>query len=422
MSDESMGLHARQPLACRQGASALVKAVVSKPSTSVTLAGLSAPLLFTLLLLCVVGIGGTRAHAQQAVADPAAAGAPPVGFVAPAEPKADDSNAQRNKSQPGNNAPLWREVRNSGAEPGSTTLPGLEKGVLIQPMMQLPGTSFTTAGEAWRQLRNGFIIPYGGSLIIISLLALAIVYFTKGALGGHVPYTGRKIERFTPFERAAHWTNASAWVVLAVSGAVMAFGKFLLLPLIGATLFGWLTYALKTTHNLVGPLFAVSLIIVFITFVKDNFPRAGDLKWVLTFGGMLGKGEHVPSHRFNGAEKVLFWGGVFALGIAVVASGLVANKLVPWVPDTRGNMQIALIVHGIAALAMVALFVGHIYMGTIGTKDAYKAMRTGYVDEGWAVEHHKLWADDVLAGRIPAQRSEPVSGQAVPVLAAAPRR
>jgi formate dehydrogenase subunit gamma len=54
------------------------------------------------------------------------------------------------------------------------------------------------------------------------------------------------IERFTPLERAAHWTNASAFVVLAVSGIVMAFGKFFLLPVLGATLFGWLTYALKT--------------------------------------------------------------------------------------------------------------------------------------------------------------------------------
>ena len=45
--------------------------------------------------------------------------------------------------------------------------------------------------------------------------------------------------------------------MLAVSGLVMAFGKFVLLPVIGGTLFGWLTYALKTAHNFAGPLFAV---------------------------------------------------------------------------------------------------------------------------------------------------------------------
>ncbi len=360
----------------------------------------------------------TSAFAQQSAA-PAAApvGGPPAGFVAPAEPKAEDSNAQRAKSQPGNNAPLWRDVRKSGDEPGFTTLPGLEKGVLIQPMTQYPGTRATTAGEAWRQIRNGFIIPYGGALVFMALLAVSLFYFAKGPIGGHVPNTGRKIERFTPFERAAHWANATAFVVLAVSGLVMAFGKFLLLPVLGSTIFGFLTYALKTLHNFAGPLFAVSLVVVFLTFVKDNFPRAGDVTWLLKGGGMFGR-EHVPSHRFNGGEKVLFWGGVFALGLAVVASGLVADKLIPWVEATRGNMQIALIVHGIAALLMVCLFIGHIYMGTLGTKDALSAMRTGYVDEGWALEHHKLWADDVRAGRIPAQRSTPLAGKALPLVAA----
>ncbi len=351
--------------------------------------------------LMVFGLGA----AGQALAQDAVPSGPPPGFVAPAEPKADDNNAQRARSQPGNNAPMWRDVRKTGSDPGSVTLPGLEKGVLIQPMTQYPGTSITTAGEAWRQIRNGFIIPYGGALIFIALLAVAIFYFTKGPIGGHTPYTGRRIERFTPFERAAHWSNAVAWVVLAVSGIVMAFGKFLLLPVIGSTLFGLLTYALKTMHNLIGPLFAVSLVVVIVTFIKDNFPRAADVQWLLKFGGMLGRGGEVPSHRFNGGEKILFWAGVFLTGLTVVASGLVANGLVPWIASTRGNMQLALIVHGIAATGMMALFIGHIYMGTIGTKDAFKAMRSGYVDEGWAAEHHKLWADDIRAGRIPAQRS-----------------
>jgi formate dehydrogenase subunit gamma len=43
-------------------------------------------------------------------------------------------------------------------------------------------------------------------------------------------------------------------------------------------------------------------------------------------------------------------------------------------------------------------------------KDAYSAMKTGYVDEGWAKEHHELWYDDIKAGKIPAQRSVPVAG------------
>src|SRR6185295_12243439 len=203
---------------------------------------------------------------------------------------------------------------------GVTNLPGAETGVLIQAMTQYPGSNMTTAGEAWRQVRNRWIIPYGGSLVVIVLLALALYYFAHGTIGGHEENTGRVIQRFTYFERAAHWSNAIAFCVLAISGLVMAFGKFLLLPLIGGALFGWLTYALKTAHNFAGPLFAVSLLIVFLTFLRSNFPHRGDLKWLLKGGGLFG-GAEPPSHRFNMGEKLVFWGGVFLLGSIVVASG-----------------------------------------------------------------------------------------------------
>ena len=346
-------------------------------------------------------------QAAPAVAAPVAAAAkpgPPPNFVAPAEPKPDETNAQRGKSQPGNNAPFWRDVRESGDKQGYTSLPGAEMGMLIQPFVQYPGSRFTTAGEAWRQVRNNWIIPYGGALIIIIAVAIALFYWRKGPLGGHVPDTGRKIERFTPFERAAHWTNAITFVVLAVSGLVMVFGKFFLLPVIGATLFGWLSYALKTAHNFAGPLFAVSLLVVIVTFVRDNLPREGDMVWLAKGGGLLGSQE-VPSHRFNAGEKVIFWLGVFLFGLIVVGSGLVLDQLVPGMAYLRGDMQIAHMIHSVAALLMMTMFLGHIYIGTLGMKGAYSAMRTGVVDEAWAREHHALWADDIRDGKIPAKRS-----------------
>lgn len=361
----------------------------------------------------LAGLAVALASAQNAPGIAASASASantgaPAGFVAPAEPKPDETNAQRAKSQPGNNAPFWRSVHDSGVNKGISNLPGAEKGVLIQEFVQYPGSRVTNAGEAWRQVRNDWIIPYGGSLVLIVLLGIALFYFAKGRMGGHVPYTGRTIERFTYFERAAHWTNATAFSVLAISGLVMAFGKFLLLPLIGSTLFGWLTYALKTAHNFVGPLFAVSLVIVFFTFLRDNFPGRGDLQWLKRGGGLFG-GSEPPSGRFNAGEKLIFWGGVFLLGSIVVASGLVLDKVVPSMAYLRGDMQIAHMVHGVATALMITMFLGHIYIGTIGMKDAYAAMKTGQVDEGWAQEHHPYWYEDIKAGKIPAQRTPPPS-------------
>ena len=310
-------------------------------------------------------------------------------------------------------AAVWRAVRDSGTAPGYSSLPGAESGVLVQSMTQYPGSRRTTAGEAWRQVRNQWIIPYGGSLLLIVALAIGLFYWRKGALGGHEPDTGRMIERFTPLERAAHWTNAAAFVVLALSGIVMAFGKFFLLPVLGHTLFGWLTYVLKNAHNFAGPLFAVSLTVVILIFVKDNIASRADFVWLSKAGGMFSD-QQIPSHRFNAGEKGMFWWGVTIPGLVIAASGLVLDQLVPGFGALRGEMQIAHMVHATAAVVMMAILTGHIYMGTLGMKGAYSAMRTGYVDEGWAKEHHELWYDDVKAGKIPAQRSTPVASSVAP--------
>ena len=374
--------------------------------------------LLAALALCVA-TGSALAQSAAPAATPAADKGPPAGFVAPAAPKPDENNAERMRSQPGNNAPMWRAVRDSGLQPGTSSLPGAEQGVLIQPFVQYPGSRLTNAGEAWRQVRNQWLLPYGGSLLLIVVLALGLFYWRKGALGHDHPDAGLIIERFTPLERAAHWTNAIAFVTLAISGIVMAFGKFFLLPVIGGTLFGALTYALKTAHNFVGPLFAVSLVIVLVTFVKDNIATLWDFKWLMSGGGLFAS-QQIPSHRFNPAEKGMFWWGICVPGIVVVGSGLVLDKLLPGLDYLRGDMQVAHMIHAVASILMMVFLLGHIYMGTIGTRGAYKAMRTGYVNEGWAREHHALWLDDVKAGKIPAQRSAP-AGTAQPLGGTAPQ-
>ena len=322
---------------------------------------------------------------------------------------ASQTNGERAKVQPGNNAPMWRQV--GAGVTGYSSLPksqAPEAGNLIQPFVQYPGSRLTNAGEAWRQVRNNWLIPYGGALLLIVLGAIALFYLGKGSIKQHGPNTGRKIERFTPFERSAHWANAIAFCILAISGIVMAFGKFFALPVMGGQLFGWLAYVLKNLHNFAGPVFAVSLLVVFFTFVRDNLPSRGDLKWLLKGGGIL-SGKEVPSHRFNAGEKLVFWGGVLFLGMIVIGSGLVLDQLLPGLLYERSTMQIAHMVHAVATVLMMAMFMGHIYIGTIGMEGAYDGMKTGYVDETWAREHHEFWYDDIKAGRIPAQRTQPAS-------------
>lgn len=366
--------------------------------------------LFTTLALAFTL--SSAAQAQSAITTPAAPGAIQSVNIMDVKPEASlepgyaqQTNGERAKVQPGNNAPMWRQV-GSGVE-GVTSLPkstAPEAGVLIQPFTQYPGSRLTNAGEAWRQVRNNWIIPYGGSLVLIVLGGLGLYYWRKGAVKLPDAPTGRKIERFTPFERSAHWANAIAFCILAISGLVMAFGQYFLMPVIGQTLFGYLTYLLKNAHNFAGPLFAVSLIVVMFTFVRDNLPAKGDLNWLLKGGGLFSK-EHPKAGRFNAGEKMVFWGGVFFLGLIVVASGLVMDKLVPGLSYERATMQIAHMVHAVTTVLMIAMFMGHIYLGSIGTEGTYQGMKTGYVDENWAKHHHELWLDDVKSGKIPRDRT-----------------
>ncbi|MGH8726207.1 MAG: formate dehydrogenase subunit gamma, partial [Burkholderiales bacterium] len=233
-------------------------------------------------------------------------------------------------------------------------------------------------------------------LVVAVVLAIAALYFTKGPVKVHDRPSGRQIHRFRPIEQVAHWCMAISFVVLGISGLVMLFGKHVLLPVIGYTLFSWLSALAKNLHNFVGPFFIVATVIFVVLFIRDNFPRAYDFKWFAKAWGYVTGREHVPSGRFNAGEKVWFWGGVVVLSVVVSWSGLIL--LFPNFDQTRAVMQEAWIWHAVAALLFIALSLGHIYLGTLGVEGAYQAMRTGYVDEAWAKEHHEIWYNEVKAG------------------------
>jgi formate dehydrogenase subunit gamma len=291
---------------------------------------------------------------------------------------------ERQQSQPLNNAPVWREVNSGKAH--TTNIKGPEAGVLIQ-----------REGEAWRQLRPS-IYSTGGVLFAVVLALLAAFYLVKGPIRTSVPFTGKTIERFTPVDRITHWTMAISFVVLGLTGLIMTFGKFVLLPVVGYTLFGWLASVAKNTHNFIAPVFLVSIPIAILVYIRDNLPNAQDIKWAMSLGGLLNRGEPMPAGRFSGSQKLYFYGLVCFLSIISILSGLV--MLFPNFEFTRAQMQLANTVHLITAMLSIAMALPHIYLGTVGNVGAYEGMRQGRVDETWAREHHPLWYDDVVAGRV----------------------
>lgn len=317
-------------------------------------------------------------------AAPAAAEAPRVAPTLPA-----GSTAAIGWNKP----PKWADVEQ---KPQYASVPGREMNVLVEDQ-----------GHWWRTVRNGPVTFYGGIALLIVPALLLVFYAIKGSMKLHAKPTGRVIERFNSAERMTHWTMAISFLVLALTGMITLFGKYLLLPVIGASAFAWVISTGLHIHNFIGPLFMFSIIVAFFIYVKDNFMSGADFVWLSKFGGMLSEKE-IPSGRFNGGEKVWFWLGVVLLGVLVSASGVV--MLFPNWDTARELMAQANLLHAIGAIIFACMALAHIYLGTIGTEGAYRGMREGYVDETWAKEHHELWYDEVKAGK----RAEKITGVAQP--------
>jgi formate dehydrogenase subunit gamma len=342
------------------------------------------PSMISAARLCIAALG-------LAVVCSAAAQSP---AVSPQEADQARQQAAQQLAQPLNNQPVWNEVRTG--QPQYTSIPGRETNILIQPQ-----------GQTWRAARVP-LATAGGFLFAAALLALAVFYVWRGPITIHGTPTGRRIERFTLVERAVHWSVAITFTTLAVTGLILTFGKALFLPLIGYTLFSWLAIVAKNLHNFVGPILVILLPIMILLFMRENLFRAYDWAWLKKAGGMFSR-THVPAGKANAGQKILFWIMVVAAGLTLVVTGLILDF--PNFNQTRATMQVANVIHMIAGLAASILLAGHIYLGTIGMKGALDAMRTGYVDETWAREHHEYWYNDVKPGKVPAGNVPDAAGQ-----------
>ena len=275
-------------------------------------------------------------------------------------------------------ADYWRSV-SDGTE-GYTTSQGAEHGQLIN-----------VDGERWRHWRNKWISPGGLIAIGGSLGLLALVYLTLGCMKLDKPRTGRLVLRWGLFDRAMHWFVAITFLTLAFTGLNILYGKHFIPQYFGYDIWKNLIALSKFLHNYIGPIFSIGLLVMIVRWFGHNFFNKTDLKWFLQGGGLIGN-KHPSAGFLNGGEKGWFW-ALTILGLVVVGSGLILDF--PLFGLTRNDMQTANLIHGGVSLLLVAVSLGHIYIGTIGSEGALEGMKTGYVDETWAKQHHDLWYEEV---------------------------
>lgn len=282
---------------------------------------------------------------------------------------------------------LWRAVRQRDTALDSRTqVQGVDSGQFIN-----------VSGDQWRHYRMEQLIPIGAWVLGGMFIAVVLFRLVRGQIPIAAGRSGESILRFTLSQRTIHWFVAITFVLLALTGLVLLYGRFVLIPILGADGFGATASLSKTIHDYVGPAFGVGLLAMIVTFMKGNFPSLKtDLLWILKGGGIIGKG-HPSAGRYNAGEKIWFW-IVVAGGLTVVFSGLVLDfpAVAAVVGESREDKSFYHLIHSLAAVVLLAAAFGHIYMGTVAMEGAAETMRTGYADTNWAKEHHDLWYEEMM--------------------------
>jgi len=347
--------------------------------------------------------GGSGTALAQAVAplpEPALTGGPlPPGATVNNLPNTLGGNSDSD---------IWRQVRKGTR--GQVTQPDPKIGVMIQ-----------SEGESWRLALKGPLTRYGWWTLAGVVAILALFFAARGRITIEAGRSGRLIERFTGFERFVHWLTAGSFVVLAITGLNLMYGRyfFALDPAsdtgqfsVAHRVFAAISYYGKISHNFIGFAFMVGIVLMVVIWLRDNIPDRHDLVWLAKGGGLFSRHSHPPARKFNAGQKILFWIVILG-GASSAVSGIallfpyqlslfgptfeVLNLIGFDLPTNLAplqEMQLSQLWHAVLAIALIAVIIGHIYIGSIGMEAAFDAMGTGQVDENWAREHHSVWVEE----------------------------
>nr|WP_300975895.1 formate dehydrogenase subunit gamma [Yoonia sp.] len=271
----------------------------------------------------------------------------------------------------------------TNAVAGRVSIPDSSAGNLIKP-----------ENKSWASFQVGTLQTLSVVAVVGMVGLLTLFYIVRGRIQVDSGMSGLKILRFGAIDRFAHWTLASTFIILALTGLNLIIGTSVILPLLGENAFGALTSLGKIAHNYLAWPFMVALALIFVLWVIDNIPDKVDVEWLKQGGGIFKKGVHPPAKKFNAGQKVIFWAVILG-GAGLSFTGVML--LFPGVAGAAADWQLYQTIHALIAAGLSAIIIAHIYIGSVGMEGAFDAMGSGEVDVNWAKEHHGLWVEQEKA-------------------------
>ncbi len=291
------------------------------------------------------------------------------------------ASAQVNPTQQSVSEDALFEALGTGPVSGRATIPDAKAGTLIN-----------ADNKNWAALQGQTLHTLSIVAVLGMIAILALFYLLRGKIRVDSGLSGRKILRFNAIERFAHWTLASTFIILALTGLNLIIGKTVIAPVFGEAAFGTLTAWGKVAHNYLAWPFMVSLVLIVLLWIIHNVPDKLDWEWIKQGGGLFSKGVHPPARKFNAGQKLIFWSVVLG-GAALSYTGVML--MFPGEAGTAADWQFYQTIHALVAAGLSAIVIAHIYIGSVGMEGAFDAMGSGEVDENWAKEHHALWVEEV---------------------------
>lgn len=258
-------------------------------------------------------------------------------------------------------------------------------------------------GRTWRDFRVGASRWTHGLLIAVALGAIGLFIAVIGPLTYERDAQGRRILRFRAVSRFVHWTTAVSFVLLALTGLNMVFGRLVLQPFLGDPLYHQVAQGALIVHNNVGFPFLLGIVLMGALWMRDNVFHRVDWEWIRRGGGYL-SGEHPVAEKFNAGQKAIYWFSLLG-GLLIGVSGILL--LLPIANLGVNGMQLLHGAHTLVAAFFIAMIIGHIYLGSAGVRGSFSAMSRGTVDLNWARTHHPLWVEASIG------RDEPPPGTVV---------